>query len=113
MMMMGNLGGAPETRRLNAEQKVTSFSVALNKYWVDEKTGEEKETTSWVKVECWGKASDYAENLSKGDTVFVRGELVIKEVEKDGDKKWFTSVKAVVVRKVVSMKDIQQETETY
>lgn len=65
----GRLGGDAETRTVR-DNKVTSFNLA-----VDQGYGENK-TTNWFRVSAWGKKGEGAAPwLKKGGVITVVGEL--------------------------------------
>jgi single-strand DNA-binding protein len=66
----GRIGKSAETRRTQAGDAVTSFSVA-----VDDRSQKEK-TTLWFDCSLWGKRGDaLAQYLTKGASVTVAGDL--------------------------------------
>lgn len=48
----------------------------------------------WFDVSCWGKKSELAQKLSKGDKVLVEGSLAYREWEQDGIKRSAYSITA-------------------
>jgi single-strand DNA-binding protein len=67
-VIVGNVGGAPESRETRDGKKVTTFSVA-----VDTRHGAEPATT-WYRVSCWNALADVAAKyLAKGRQVLVHG----------------------------------------
>ena len=77
--IIGNLGSDPEMRYTANQSAVTNFSVAVNNgerqsdgSWVDH--------TDWYRASVWGKAAERAaEQLRKGNKVFIRGRLKSRE----------------------------------
>lgn len=55
----GFVGSDPQVREVG-EQRVASFSVAVSR-----KNGAGKKSTLWVRVNCWNKLSDIAEQYVK------------------------------------------------
>jgi single-strand DNA-binding protein len=75
--LTGNLGRDPEVRFFDNGNAVATFSVAVKQPGKkDPATGEWVDQPAfWVKVEVWGKsAQTAADQLKKGDTVFVAGD---------------------------------------
>ena len=69
-----------------SDKKKASFSIATSDSYKNQK-GEKVEDTQWHNIVIWGKLADTAgKYLKKGMKVFVSGELVKKEWEKDGVK---------------------------
>ena len=70
IILVGNLGRDREMRYTPSGQAVTSFSVAVN-----DDFGENKRTI-WVRVSAWGKTAESCNNyLKKGSKVLVEGRL--------------------------------------
>lgn len=74
-VIVGNLGKDPELRYTGDGTPVTTFSVAVNKRWVDG-DGEVQERTTWFRVTAWRKlAETCAQYLNKGRKVLVEGDV--------------------------------------
>jgi len=88
-MIIGNLGADPEMRYTPNGRPVTQFNVAVNQSSKNQQTGEWVEETDWFRVSVWGdRAERAAENLRKGNRVFVEGRFKTREFEgKDGEKR--------------------------
>lgn len=92
-IVMGNLGGDPETRQING-QMVCNFSVATNEKWTDA-NGVAKEATQWHRITVWGKLAEVcAQYLFKGRKVLVEGRISYRESEKDGVTTRYTNLTA-------------------
>jgi single-strand DNA-binding protein len=67
-VLIGNLGGDPESAFTNEGTQVVTFSLAF-------RSGKDK--TSWIQVKCWNKMAEVAETyLHKGAKIAVTGMLV-------------------------------------
>jgi single-strand DNA-binding protein len=94
VILIGHLGRDAETRFTPAGVAVTSFSVATNRRWKDQQTGEWKEETDWSNVVLW-RQENLANYLTKGKQVFVEGRLQTRSYDdKDGKKQYRTEVVA-------------------
>jgi single-strand DNA-binding protein len=94
VILIGHLGKDAETRFTPAGIAVTSFSVATNRRWKDQQTGEWKEETDWAKVVLW-RQENLANYLTKGKQVYVEGRLQTRNYDdKDGKKQYMTEVVA-------------------
>ena len=91
----GNLTKDPELRHLPSGSPLCDIFIAANKDHKN-KDGEKKELTVFVQVVAWGKLAEIcAEYLSKGDCIFVQGELRYQAWETDeGDKRSKIFIKA-------------------
>lgn len=73
---------------------MTKFSVATNRRWKDQQTGEWKEETDWVNVVLW-RSENLANYLLKGKQVYVEGRIQTRSWDdKDGKKQYMTEVVA-------------------
>src|SRR5689334_24651273 len=88
-MIIGNLGRDPEMRYTPTGRPVTQFSVAVNQSTKNQQTGEWTEETDWSRVSVFGdRAERAAEQLRKGNRVFVEGRFRTREFEgQDGQKR--------------------------
>jgi len=86
-IVRGNLGGDPEMKETRNGKTMCTFNMAFNF------NGEE---TGWLRVVCFGKLAEIvADNLSKGDTVTVNGELQVSTYDdKDGNRRTSVGIKA-------------------
>ena len=89
VMIIGNLGRDPEMRYTPTGKPVTQFSVAVNQSTKNQQTGEWIEETDWFRVSVFGdRAERAAEQLRKGNRVFVEGRFKTREFEgNDGQKR--------------------------
>jgi single-strand DNA-binding protein len=108
VIAIGNVGKDPETRYVPSGAAVTQFSIAVNESWTDKQTGEQKERTEWINVECWGKLAEICEKyLTKGKQVYIEGQLQTEtwDDKNTGEKKYRTKVRANVVQMLGSKGD--------
>lgn len=72
---IGHLGGDPEMRYTPAGTAVTTFNVASNDQYPNEK-GENLQTTIWFRCAAWGKLGEVCNQyLRKGSKVMIEGRL--------------------------------------
>lgn len=98
--IIGNLGKDAITTTLNNGGKKVSFSVAVSKKYRD-KSGEQKEQTTWFPVTVFGKLAETVEKLSlkKGTMVFVCGEIGIRQyTDQDGAKRTAVDLNADTIQ---------------
>jgi single-strand DNA-binding protein len=94
VILIGHLGRDAETAYTASQVAVTKFSVATNRRWKDQQTGEWKEETDWSRVVLW-RGENVAPYLTKGKQVYVEGRLQTRSYDdKDGKKIWTTEVVA-------------------
>jgi single-strand DNA-binding protein len=94
VILVGHLGRDAETKYTPNGAPVTKFSVATNRRWKDQQTGEWKEETDWSNVVLW-RQENLANYLIKGKQVYVEGRLRTHNYDdKDGKKVYVTEVVA-------------------
>src|SRR5437016_1606282 len=94
VILIGHLGRDAETAFTASQIAVTKFSVATNRRWKDQATGDWKEETDWTRVVLW-RGENVAPYLTKGTQVYVEGRLQTRSYDdKDGKKVWATDVVA-------------------
>ena len=92
VMLFGNLGAEPELRTSAGGASFLKFNLATTTTWID-KDGTKKDNTQWHRVTVFGKRGEaLAKILEKGDRVFVEGRLEHSSYEKDGQKRYSSSV---------------------
>lgn len=92
VILIGRLGKDPELNHTPSGNPYCKFSIATSKKWKTQ-GGEQKEKTTWHNIIVWGKMGLNCEQyLSKGSLVYIEGEIDVNVLEKDGDKKYFTSI---------------------
>lgn len=93
VILIGNLGGDPETRYLPNGNAVANITLATSDSWKDRETGQLQERTEWHRVVFFGKLAEIVgQYLRKGSKVYVEGRLQTREWEKDGIKRYTTEV---------------------
>src|ERR1700694_1666715 len=94
VILVGHLGKDAETHFTPAGVSVTSFSVATNRRWKNQQTGEWKEETDWANGVLW-RQENLSNYLTKGKQVYVEGRLQTRSYDdKDGKKGYSTEVVA-------------------
>ncbi len=91
VIIVGNLGGDPETRYMPSGSAVTNLTVATNESWKDKQTGEQKDRTEWHKVAMFNRLAEVAaEYLRKGSQVYIEGKLRTRKWS--GQDRWTTEI---------------------
>jgi len=94
VILVGHLGKDAETKFTPAGVAVTNFTLATNRRWKDQQSGEWKEETDWHRVVLW-RSENLANYLLKGKQVFVEGRLQTRSYDdKEGKKVYTTEVVA-------------------
>jgi single-strand DNA-binding protein len=90
-MIIGNLGRDPEMRYTPSGQAVTQFTVATNRNYRDQQ-GEWQKETEWFRVVVWGQQAERAaENLRKGNKVYIEGRIQTRQWEDQSGQKRYTT----------------------
>ena len=92
-MLLGNLGRDAEVGYTASQVSIVKFSVATQRRWKDEKSGDWKEETDWHNVVLW-RGDKIAPYLTRGSRVFVEGRIQTRSYEKAGEKKYVTEIVA-------------------
>lgn len=87
IILMGRLGRDPEVRYTQSGTPVASFSLAVDRDFVDQATG--RRPTGWIEVAAWNaKAKFVQQYFRKGQLAVVEGRLQIRDwTDKEGAKR--------------------------
>lgn len=88
VMLIGNLTRDPDLKFTAGNQAVCELGLAVNRRYKT-KDGEEREDTTFVDCEAWGKQAEVLKQyLTKGRPLFIEGRLKLDQWEdKDGQKR--------------------------
>ena len=76
LIIVGHLGQDPEMRYMPDGTAVANFSVASNRRWTDNATGQPRDETTWFRVSVWRKQAETVNQyLSRGSKVLIEGRL--------------------------------------
>ena len=94
LLLIGNVGGAPEVKTLPSGSIVAEFSVATNQEWKD-RDGQKQTKTEWHNCKAWDKLADIVgQYVVKGMQVYVEGRLETRSWDADdGSKRYRTEVR--------------------
>jgi single-strand DNA-binding protein len=108
VILVGNLGKDPETRRTQDGRPIVHLSVATSDTWRDKNTGERRERTEWHRVVIFSEplcrvAEQY---LKKGAKVYLEGSLQTRKwQDQSGQDKYSTEVVLQGFSSVLTMLD--------
>ena len=93
-ILVGHVGKDPEIRTTASGDTVSSFSLATNSGYGDNKT------TDWHNVIFFGKTADFIKDyIKKGSQIYVEGRIANRNyVDKNGVKKYVTEIKGYSVQ---------------
>lgn len=94
VILIGNVGGDPETRYLPNGNAVTNITLATGETWKDKQTGQVQERTEWHKVVFFGKVAEIAaQYLRKGSQVYLEGRLQTRKwQDQSGQDRYTTEI---------------------
>ena len=85
VLIIGNLGRAPELRYTPAGKAVATLSVATSSRRKNKQSGEWEDETQWHRVTVLGDSAEWAASkLDKGRTVYIEGGLRYGSFENQG-----------------------------
>ena len=94
VILIGHLGKDAKTKFTPSGAARTLFTLATNRRWKDQQTGEWKEETDWHNVVLW-RSENLANYLTKGKQIYVEGRLQTRNYDdKEGRKVYVTEVVA-------------------
>jgi len=97
VMLIGNLTENPEMRTTSSGQNVANFTVATNRRWKDQATGNYKEDSQFHRIVAWGKLAEICtQYMNKGMKVYIEGRLTTRswDDQKTGQKRYMTEIVA-------------------
>ena len=94
VILIGNLGKAPEVRHLENGAVVANFPIATSESYTDKNTGQRVDQTEWHNIVLWRGLAEVAEKyLHKGSKVYIEGKLKTRQwQDKDGNNRYTTEV---------------------
>lgn len=86
IIIMGRLGRDPDVHYTQGGTPVASFSLAVDRDFVDQATG--RRPTDWIGVVAWGAKAKFAQQyFRKGQLAAVEGRLQIRDwTDREGNK---------------------------
>ena len=87
IILMGRLGRDPEVRYTQGGTPVASFSLAVDRDFLDQATG--KRPTDWIDVVAWSARAKFVQQyFRKGQLAVVEGRLQIRDwTDREGNKR--------------------------
>lgn len=110
VILLGNVGGVPDSKYTGSGTPVTKFSLATNERYKD-KSGEYQDKTEWSSIVVWGKLAEIVtQYVTKGSKIYLEGRLSTSswEDKTTGEKKYRTEVIASEIVLLDSRMDAKQ-----
>lgn len=94
VILIGNLGAAPESRAFADGSAVCNFSLATTDKWRDKETGDMKEATEWHRIVLYRRLAEVASQyLQKGSQIYITGRLRTRKwTDKTGAERTTTEI---------------------
>ena len=109
IFLLGNVGSEPDVKVFDNGDMKTTFSLATSDQWTD-KQGNKQESTEWHTCVAYRQLAKIASDLvKKGSKVFVEGRIKTNSWEKDGVKKYQTTVEVLKLL-VLDKRQAQEQT---
>ncbi|WP_110665132.1 single-stranded DNA-binding protein [Salinicola halophilus] len=95
VIVLGNLGDAPEVRSMPGGTKVAKLRLATTDAWTDRQSGRRQDRTEWHTVILFEKLAEIAERyLAKGSKVYIEGNLRTRKWQgQDGQGRYATEIR--------------------
>lgn len=99
VLLIGRLGGDPETRWTASGAQVVTMRIATTESYTDG-SGNRGEQTEWHRVTAFQKTAEQcARYLTKGRLVYVEGKVQTRQwQDQQGQERTITEIRAAVVR---------------
>ena len=93
VILIGNVGNAPEIKTLESGVKLATFSLATAEKFTN-KQGEKVGQTDWHRLEVWNGLTKVCETIiQKGDRLCIEGKIKTEKWEdKDGNPRTTTKI---------------------
>ena len=112
VILMGNLGKAPETRTLESGVVMCRFPIATSETYKNRKSGEKTSHTEWHNIVLWRGLAEVAEKyLNKGDKILIEGRIRSRswEDKESGQMRFITEVLADQMQMIGSVKKSSED----
>ena len=112
VILMGNLGKAPETRTLESGVVMCRFPIATSETYKNRKSGEKTSHTEWHNVVLWRGLAEVAEKyLNKGDKILIEGRIRSRswEDKESGQMRFITEILADQMQMIGSIKKSSED----
>tara|TARA_Y100000589_G_scaffold324669_1_gene361206 strand:+ start:763 stop:1182 length:420 start_codon:yes stop_codon:yes gene_type:complete len=112
VILIGNLGKAPETRTLESGVVMSRFPIATSETYKNRKSGEKTNHTEWHNVVLWRGLAEVAEKyLNKGDKILIEGRIRSRswEDKESGQMRFITEILADKMQMIGSVKKSSED----
>ena len=94
VVLIGRLGGEPETKSFSNGGSLCSINLATSESWKDKQTGERKERTEWHRITLNNRLGEIAQQyLHKGSQVYIEGRIQTRKwQDQNGQDRYSTEI---------------------
>ena len=114
VILIGNLGAAPEIRTLNSGDRVANLRLATSESWRDRSSGEKREKTEWHRVVVFNEniVKVCEQYLRKGAKVYVEGAIQTRKwTDQQNQERFSTEIVLQKFRGELTMLDGRGDAE--
>lgn len=105
-ILVGNVGNTETKELINGI--MFKASLATGEQYI--KDGQKIERTEWHSLVFFGKLADIANQyVSKGDKLYIEGKIQTNRSEKDGEIRYYTSIKVEQMQMLGSKQQKEQD----
>ena len=92
VVLIGNLTADPELRQTVTGKSVCNFGIAVDRPFAKEG----QQDVDFINIVCWEKQADFvAKYFSKGDPIYVRGQIQTRTwTDEQNQKRYATEIRA-------------------
>ena len=107
VILIGNLGTAPELKYAAGGNAILNLSLATSETWTDKNTNQKQEKTEWHRVVLFGKLAELvAKYCNKGSKLYIEGKLQTRKwTNKEGKDQYTTEIIVSGFNGIVQMLD--------
>lgn len=112
VILLGNLGKAPEVRYLEQSKVVANFTLATSETFTN-RNGERQTETEWHNIEVWDNLARIAEKyLKKGTQIYLEGKIRTERwTDKEGHEHTTKKIKATSLT-LLSSRNTQEPSDS-
>ncbi len=109
VILVGRAGNDPEIINTQKGSKIATLNLATSEKYKN-KEGKKIEVTDWHKIVAYNKLAEIIDNyVKKGDLLYIEGELKTNSYEKNGEKRYTTSINCYGLRMLGGKKEFLNE----
>ncbi len=94
VILVGNVGQAPDVRTMSNGEQVANFSLATSETWNDRHSGEKREKTEWHRCAAYRRIAEIiGQYVRKGSKLYLEGKLQTRKWrDNNGQDRYTTEI---------------------